>query len=279
MKKITKIISIVLFFLISVFYTNKSIDILKNNDPIMKQIKNTKEKYTISPINAIINGNEIQSGTYGKEIDYESSYTKMKRYGKYNEALTVLKDTKPTISIEDTYDKYLTKGNSNKRNVSLVFKITDDKNIMELLSLLEKKDVQVTFFIDGTLLENNAKVIKSLSNHEVEILSYNNKQEETFMTASISYLESLTNREANFCYTENDNEDLLKMCSKNKLHTIKPTLVLKNDIYNNIKKSVEKDTVITIDNYQGNNLSSAIDYLKSKGYNLVTIQDMFDEST
>ena len=279
MKKITKIISIVLFFLISVFYTNKSIDILKNNDPIMKQIKNTKEKYTISPINAIINGNEIQSGTYGKEIDYESSYTKMKRYGKYNEALTVLKDTKPTISIEDTYDKYLTKGNSNKRNVSLVFKITDDKNIMELLSLLEKKDVQVTFFIDGTLLENNAKVIKSLSNHEVEILSYNNKQEETFMTASISYLESLTNREAKFCYTENDNEDLLKMCSKNKLHTIKPTLVLKNDIYNNIKKSVEKDTVITIDNYQGNNLSSAIDYLKSKGYNLVTIQDMFDEST
>lgn len=279
MKKITKIISIVLFFLISVFYTNKSIDILKNNDPIMKQIKNTKEKYTISPINAIINGNEIQSGTYGKEIDYESSYTKMKRYGKYNEALTVLKDTKPTISIEDTYDKYLTKGNSNKRNVSLVFKITDDKNIMELLSLLEKKDVQVTFFIDGTLLENNAKVIKSLSNHEVEILSYNNKQEETFMTASISYLESLTNREAKFCYTENDNEDLLKMCSKNKLHTIKPTLVLKNDIYNNIKKSVEKDIVITIDNYQGNNLSSAIDYLKSKGYNLVTIQDMFDEST
>lgn len=279
MKEITKIISIVLFFLISVFYTNKSIDILKNNDPIMKQIKNTKEKYTISPINAIINGNEIQSGTYGKEIDYESSYTKMKRYGKYNEALTVLKDTKPTISIEDTYDKYLTKGNSNKRNVSLVFKITDDKNIMELLSLLEKKDVQVTFFIDGTLLENNAKVIKSLSNHEVEILSYNNKQEETFMTASISYLESLTNREAKFCYTENDNEDLLKMCSKNKLHTIKPTLVLKNDIYNNIKKSVEKDIVITIDNYQGNNLSSAIDYLKSKGYNLVTIQDMFDEST
>ena len=279
MKKITKIISIVLFFLISVFYTNKSIDILKNNDPIMKQIKNTKEKYTISPINAIINGNEIQSGTYGKEIDYESSYTKMKRYGKYNEALTVLKDTKPTISIEDTYDKYLTKGNSNKRNVSLVFKITDDKNIMELLSLLEKKEVQVTFFIDGTLLENNAKVIKSLSNHEVEILSYNNKQEETFMTASISYLESLTNREAKFCYTENDNEDLLKMCSKNKLHTIKPTLVLKNDIYNNIKKSVEKDIVITIDNYQGNNLSSAIDYLKSKGYNLVTIQDMFDEST
>ena len=279
MKKITKIISIVLFFLISVFYTNKSIDILKNNDPIMKQIKNTKEKYTISPINAIINGNEIQSGTYGKEIDYESSYTKMKRYGKYNEALTVLKDTKPTISIEDTYDKYLTKGNSNKRNVSLVFKITDDKNIMELLSLLEKKDVQVTFFIDGTLLENNAKVIKSLSNHEVEILSYNNKQEETFMTASISYLESLTNREAKFCYTENDNEDLLKMCSKNKLHTIKPTLVLKNDIYNNIKKSVEKDIVITIDNYQGNNLSSSIDYLKSKGYNLVTIQDMFDEST
>ena len=69
------------------------------------------------------------------------------------------------------------------------------------------------------------------------------------------------------------------MCSKNKLHTIKPTLVLKNDIYNNIKKSVEKDIVITIDNYQGNNLSSAIDYLKSKGYNLVTIQDMFDEST
>ena len=201
----------------------------------------------------------------------------MKQYGTYNEALTVLKETKPTISIEDNYDKYLVKGNPNNRNISLVFKLSNDTNLDNLLKLLEEKNTQVTFFIDGTLLEKNYKNIKKLYNHEVEVLSYDNRYEKTLMETTIAYLETVTNKKAKYCYTEEDNKDLLKICASNKLHTIKPTLVLEKDIYKNIKHDVIPGIVITIDNYMIDDLSSSIDYLKSKGYSLVTIENLFSE--
>lgn len=277
MKNITRFGVLFLFLLISMFYTDKSIDILKNSDPIMKQIKNTKEKYNISPIDAVIKGDEIISGNYGKEIDYDSSYNKMKRYGKYNEALTVLKETKPDTSIDTNYDKYLVKGNSNKRSVALLFKLGNIENIDELVFLLEEKNIQSTFFIDGKLLEKELTSIKKLSNHEIEILSYDNSYDSTLMKTSISYLEAVTNRVCNYCYTENSNDKLLKQCAKLRLHTIKPTIVVKEDIYLTVKKKIESGIVISIDDYEIGDLSYAIDYIKSKGYNLVTVADLFNE--
>lgn len=278
MKKLTRLFSIFILLIISIFYTNKSIEILKANDPIMIKIKNTKEKYTIDPINAIINNDEITSGTYGKEIDYQASYNKMKRYGQYNETLTVLKEAKPTISIEDNYDKYLIKGNTKKRNIALLFKIQEDKNVTNLLNLLEEKDIQVTFFIDGKLLENNLNMIKKLSNHQIEILSYDNKVDDVLLKTSTSYLETIINKKPQYCYTEKDNEKLLNICKKNKLHTIKPSIIINNNIYEEIKKSIEKNIVITINEYQIKDLSYAIDYLKSKGYSIVTISELFNEN-
>ena len=277
MHRFKKFIYLFIFLLISMYYTNTSIKILKNVDPIMKQIKKNSKKYTINPVDAIINNNEITSGSYGKEIDYQKSYNKMKRYGKYNESLTVLKETKPTISIEKTYDKYLVKGNQNNRSVSLVFKITKDDNIDKLLKLLEEKDVQVTFFIDGTLLEKNINLITKLSNHEVEILSYKNRHDEELLKTTIDYLETITNRKANYCYTEIDDDNLLNICRKNKLHTIKPTIIVEKDMLKNIKNNVEKGIVITINNYNDKELITSINYLKSKGYDLVTLKDLFNE--
>lgn len=278
MKNITKLFTVFIFLLISIFYTNKSIDILKENDPIMKKIKETKEKYTISPIDAIIDNNEITSGTYGKEIDYLKSYNKMKRYGKYNETMTVLKETKPNVSLDNNYDKYLIKGNTKNRNISLVFKLEDKSNIEELVSLLEDEEIEVSFFIDGTLLENNLDIIKKLSNHEISILSYDNKIDNVLLKTSISYLESITNKDVKYCYTEEENEKLLNICKKNHLHTIKPSLIINNNIYEEIKKHVEKNIAITINNYDIKDLRHGIRYLKSKGYNLVTLSDLFDEN-
>ena len=277
MHKFKKFIYLFIFLLISMYYTNASINVLKNVDPIMQKIKKTSKKYTINPVDAIINNNEITSGSYGKEIDYKESYSKMKRYGKYNESLTVLKETRPTISIEKTYDKYLVKGNQNNRSVTLVFKITKDDNIDKLLKLLEEKDVQVTFFIDGIILEKNINLITKLSNHEIEILSYNNKQDEELMKTTIDYLETITNRKANYCYTEIEDDNLLNICKKNKLHTIKPTIIIEKDMLKNIKKKVEKGIVITINSYNDKELITSINYLKSKGYNLVTLKDLFNE--
>ena len=145
-KKLIKALPILLLSVFSFYYTDKSIELVRNQDPIMKQIKSTDEKYNVSAINAKIEGNTIIPGKTGKEIDYEASYTKMKQYGNYNEILTELKEVKPTISIDDHYDKFIISGYQEKKSVALIFKV-ETKSPLEILSILNNKQTKATFFI------------------------------------------------------------------------------------------------------------------------------------
>ena len=127
MKTITKYSLLALFLLGSMYYTNKVIITMRTNDPIMIQITNNKDKYEILPVDAIIEEETIIPGLNGVVVDQMKSYQKMKKYGSYNESLTVLKEEQPTTSVKDYYDKYIEKGNPSKREISLVFKINPTK--------------------------------------------------------------------------------------------------------------------------------------------------------
>lgn len=271
-----KLFIVIILLSFSFYYTNKVVDILKNTDPIMKEIKNTKDKYKINPINAEIINDNIIPGVFGKEIDYDKSYHQMKRYGTYNESLTVIKDTKPVISIEDNYDKYIIKGNNKSNNISLVF---IDNNPNRIMNILDNKKVSGTFFIDGTILEKNYNLFKSTT-HEIELLSYNNSYQKEFFKTSLSFLESITKEKPMYCYTEEDNNDLLKLCSKYKLHTIKPTLIIEKDLYKQLKNNVKSSYIITIkmNNYMEDDLKVGIDYLKKKGFNIVNLRTLLQEN-
>lgn len=269
---------IILLMIFSFYYTNKIIDFLKESDPIMKDIKKTEDKYKINSVDALISGNNIVPGKKGKNIDYKKSYSKMKQYGAYNETLTVLKDVKPVISIEDNYDKYIISGNKEKRSVALVFKVYKDTNIDNILNILNKEKVSANFFIDGTYLENNVLKLKSMKSHELELLSYNNSFDESLFATSISYLENITSKDVLYCYSEN-NEEVLNLCSKLKLHTIMPSLIIKNNLYSEVKKYLDNSIIISIDvnNYNIKELSSTINYIKEKGYKILLLRDLLSE--
>lgn len=279
MKNISRVF-IILLLIFSFYYTNKIIDFLKQQDPIMQEIKNKSDKYKIDAKDAKISDNSIISGRKGKEVDYNKTYSKMKQYGFYNETLTVLKEVKPNVSIDDNYDKYIVGGNKEKREVSLVFTVLKDTNINNILNILEKNKVAATFFIDGTYLENNISLLKSMKNHEIEILSYNNSYDSSLFKTSISYLENITNSKVKYCYTRDDNNKLLKLCSKNNLHTIKPSVYIKNNLYKNIKNNLDNSLIISleINNYIEKELSSSIDYIKNKGYDIVVISELLSEN-
>ena len=266
---------IILFLVFSFYYTNKIIEFLKEKDPIMKDIRKTDDKYKIDSIDALIIGNNIIPGKVGKEIDYRKSYSKMKQYGTYNETLTVLRDVKPVISIEDNYDKYIISGNKEKRSVALVFKVYKDTNINSLLSILDKNKVSANFFIDGTFLEKNIILLKSMKNHELNILSYNNSYDKSLFETSISYLENILEKDVNYCL----GEDILKLCSKLKLHTIKPSLEIHNNLYREVKNNIDNSIIISIDinNYNLKELSSTIDYINGKGYKIVLLSELLKE--
>ena len=273
-----KIIFLMLLSVFSMYYTNFSINLLRQKDPIMQEIKEKKANYEEKYIDAKIVDNTIIPGKYGKKVNVNKSYSNMERYGAYNEILTVMEEVKPNISIEDTFDKYIEKGNNSKKDVSLIF-IYDD-NISKINNIIQKKHIPINIFIDGIDLEESKSIIKK-ANYQIELLSYDNKYEENTFKTSLSYLKSLTNKDPHFCYTETINNNLLNLCSKEKLHTIKPYLVIDNNLINNLKRNLTNGIIITIKSTSSNlyDLSSAIDYIINKGYDIVTLDTLIDENS
>lgn len=278
-KKLIKISSILMLTIFSFYYTNKSVELVRNQDPIMKEIKTTKTKYNVQAVNAEITNNTIIPGLSGKEIDYIESYTKMKQYGTYNEIMTTLKEVEPTISINDYYDKYIISGNKSKKSIALVFKV-EEKLPPEIINILDKTNTPATFFIDGKYLENNSKIIQKLSNHELELLSYNKKYDEIYFTSSKDYLESLTNRDLKYCYSDNENEEVLNLCKKLKLHTIIPTIKIEKSLLKEIKSNLKNASIISIQISENTTkeLSTTIKYIKSRGYTLEKLEDLLSEN-
>ena len=261
------------------FYGIYQIENGLNNNPIIDKIKKNKEKYQQKSINAKIIGNNILSGKNGKDINLKETYNKMKQYGSYNETLTTIKEITPKISIDNNYDKYLIGGNQIDKKVSLVFTIKENRDFTNILKILDNKKISGTFFIDGTFLEKNASIIRNEKHHEFELLSYKNSYEEEFFKTSLSYLSSISNNKTKYCYTEVEKEFLLNLCKKLKLHTIKPTIIIKKNLYKEIKESLNNGLIISLENnyYIEKDLPLTIDYIQEKGYQLVTLNKLISE--
>ena len=279
MKKLIRVFLILLLSVFSFYYTNKSIELVREQDPIMKTIRSTSDKYNVKAVNAEIKDNTIIPGISGKEINYIETYTKMKQYGMYNEIMTTLKDVEPTISVEDYYDKYIVSGNKIKRSIALVFKI-EKTTPKEIISILNKNKVKSTFFIDGKYLENNSKDIKLMTNHELELLSYSSGYDEIYFASSKDYLESLTNRKLKYCYSEYDKEEVINLCQKLKLHTIIPTIKINNSLLKEIKNELTNSAIISIPISENTKqeLDTTIKYIKSRGYTLEKLEDLLNEN-
>ena len=278
-KKLIRGFLILLLSVFSFYYTNKSIELVREQDPIMKTIRSTSDKYNVKAVNAEIKDNTIIPGISGKEINYIETYTKMKQYGMYNEIMTTLKDVEPTISVEDYYDKYIVSGNKIKRSIALVFKI-EKTTPKEIISILNKNKVKSTFFIDGEYLENNSKDIKLMTNHELELLSYSSGYDEIYFASSKDYLESLTNRKLKYCYGEYDKEEVINLCQKLKLHTIIPTIKINNSLLKEIKNELTNSAIISIPISENTKqeLDTTIKYIKSRGYTLEKLEDLLNEN-
>ena len=263
----------------SFFYTNKAVELVQNADPIMKEIKASSKKYEVLPKNALIVGNKIIPGQNGLEVDYQESYQKMKKYGSYNEVLTTMKEMKPAISVNDYYDKYVVTGNSEIKEVALIFKVDKTTDVSAISNMLKNKSVVATFFIDGAVLENNLQSILDLKDYEIELLSYNGSYEGDFFISAKKYLEDITKKEAKYCYLDYDKEEVINLCSSLKMHTIMPSIKVDKNAYSEIKEKLSNSAIIAIpNNIPLTNVDIAIDYLQKRGYKFQTVDNLISES-
>lgn len=281
MKKLFQIIGIVSLMGFSFFYTEKTVSVVKEYDTIMIDIKNVEKKYKKDAINAVIKDDFIIPGLSGEKININKSYSRMKRYGSFEESLIVLDKTTPKILLEKNKDKFITKGNPNKKMVSLIFLIDKNDNIDNLIKILDKKEVKGNLFVDGYWLEKNSNLIPILikENHIIGNLSYNNDYLDSSFVWMETVIEKIGKQKIGYCYSDSKDKEILKICKLNNNYTIVPNIIINKNPYTEVKEKLESGSIISfkLNDRLEEELPIIINYIKSRGYKITNLEEHLKE--
>lgn len=277
MKKLFQIIGFISLIGFSFFYTEKTISVVKEYDDIMINIKSVSNKYQKDYIDASIVGNKIIPGVSGVKVDLNRSYSKMKRYGSFEESLIVLKKVNPSILLEKNKHKYIISGNQNKKMVSLIFLVDANNNIDNIIKILDKKGVKGNFFVDGKWLEKNSNLVPILirENHVIGNLSYNNDYLDSSFVWMETIIEKIGKQSVGYCYTEVENKDIIDTCKLNDNYTIMPSIVVKNSPYMEVRENLKSGSIISfkINSRLEEELPIIINFIKSRGYKIENLNE------
>lgn len=279
MKRIYPVMLSLLLLYFSFYYTSKVVDIIRSKDPIMMKIKKEKNKYEENGKNAIVKDNRVTPGKNKKVVNEKESFMKMKKYGTYNDSLYVFDEEKPNKKVDDYFDKYIESGRTDSNEVALLFQIKRFEDINKIIETIKMNDIKATFFLDGLYIENNRSETNYLKEqgHELELLSYNDTLERENFIEGLHALFNITNISPKYCYSEYDNKSVLELCNSLSMHTIIPTIMANNNSFSIIKNKLKSGSIISLGN-SDKNLNTIINYIKQRGYKLVTLEELLSES-
>ena len=267
--KTIKIIGLFCLFTLTFFYTEKVINVSIEQDEIMIKIKEY-ENTNIKPINAIINNNTIIPGNIGKYVDKESSYKKMKPLGYFDPSLLIYKNIYPEISIYNNYNKYIIKGNTKNKSISLLY-ILNNNTIDNIISISNKYNIKINIFIDSTYLNNNIPIIDKIKNNEVYNYGSNGTYTKDNLIIANNIINNKSNNKSIYCLFKNEDKSSLNNCANTKMLSI----LTKNYNFYNIKNNLDNGNIYLIDNTI--ELPKIIEYIISKGYNIVPLSELIIE--
>ena len=281
MKKLFQIIGFISLMCFSFFYTEKTVSVVKEYDTIMITLRNEASKYESEAIDAKIEGNTIIPGLNGKKVNINKSYSKMKRYGSYNESLLVFSDMLPKITLEKNKNKYIISGNKEKKMVSLIFIVEENTKIDNIVNILNEKKVKGNFFVEGLWLEKNSNLINPLikDNHNIGNLSYNLDYSNSSFVWIDTIIKKIGKQKTSYCYNEKEDKTTLSACSLNKDYTIRPNIITDKNPLKTIKENLTSGSLISIkiNNDTEEELKLIINYINSKGYKIVNLEEHLKE--
>lgn len=273
LKKILKISAVLLLVGFSFFYTEKVTLIARNSDPIMRAIKKEESNKKVSNVNPVINKDEYIMGINGCEIDVDKSYSKMRSVGEFKEELIVMKETS---NDKDLTDKYVIGGNNKEKKVSLIFIVNKDID-SNLTDYINDKNIKVNYFIDGKYLEENMITVKFLSeNSNIYYLGENEEYSDENMLYHNNLISMNGSNEPKYCFTSDKDNNTLKLCNDYDMVTIKSD-ILKDNIYKMIKDKLNNGVIFAIDSDNIDEIKVSINYILSKGYNIISLEDLLSE--
>ncbi len=231
MKKI-KYLFFVIILVLSFYVTDQIMIYIDNQSPLMKVIKENVNNYNTIPVNAIIEGNTIIPGIKGKEVNKRKSLLKMEEFGVFNETYLVYDKINPKVTLKDNMDKIIIKGNSIKREISLVLEenplledyLNESKIKYNLLTKLNTNLGIEREYINAEAIDKNFSDLNSLLNKK----SLNKKL--CFLNYSnINYCQKYKHYIVKYTLKSNDREllsklnsgDIILITSKTSLETLK----------------------------------------------------------
>ncbi len=278
MNNLFKYIGFVSLVFFSFFYTNKISYVIKQNDDLMSEIKEKSQNYYKPPTDVIINNDEVIAGLSGKSVDISKSYNNMKKLNSFNDTLLIYNKIKPDSSIKDIYDKYIKGYNKTLKNISIIFIIEDDKNINNILKILNNHNVKANFFVTSSWITKNNELTSKLIK-EGHIIGYN--MNDNYSNSDINWMNMIiskvNNQKYNFCYNINKDINKLNLCKSNKSYTILPILT-KNSL-NDTKLNLSNGVILAYDydNFLEKELDLIIGFIKSRGFNILPLKNLIDE--
>ena len=280
MKKIIKSIGLMTLICFSFFYTDKVMEVINEQDPIMIKLTEIKDEYYSSSVDATIIGNTIVPGLNGQELDVDASYKNMKQIGVFKTDLIKYTETIPEVSITSNKDKYIIKGNKAKQMVSLVFAIKSNSNLTKLEQYLSESNIKTNYFIDYTYLNNNLNTLKKLSNKELYSYGDNSKYSPDILLFSNNLIKRISN-DASYCLVaeESGNDSTLELCKSNNMYTILPTIIADTRPYSTIKNNLEAGSIILLetDAKTIEELPVIVDFITGKGLTIGYLSELLTE--
>lgn len=269
--KLIKFIGLICLFCFTFIYTEKIIDISVEQDEIMIKLKEIEPIYNTNPINATIKNNTIIPGNIGKYIDIEKSYKKMKKIGIFEESLIIYKDIYPETSIHNNYNKYIISGNTQNKNIALIY-IINNNTLDNILNIIKNKNVKINFFIDSNYLNNNINIINKFKDYEIYNYGVEGKYTKDNLIIANNIINNKSNNNSIYCLFLKEDSNSLNNCAESKMLSIMPSI---NGNYNKIKENLKNGSIILINNTK--ELPNIIDYIKNKGYKIDTLSNVIKE--
>ena len=95
---------------------------------------------------------------------------------------------------------------------------------------------------------------------------------------SNNLIERIKKQKANYCLTKEKKDEVLTLCSNQEMYTIIPNIIIKDNIYNEIKNKVTSGSIILFATNNSNidTLEIAIDYIQAKGLKIGYLDELLN---
>ena len=247
-----KYILLIFIVILSFMYTDKVVDYSKINNTILTSIEEYSKENNKYCIEGKINEVGIFLSFVGKIVDKNKSYSNMKG-NLFNAKQIEYKEDECILNKENNLDKYIISGNEIENNISIVIDVTNKKYYQNMIEIFNKNQVQYNILVNDNY---DGIYTKNILYKGTNIKDFSKKYENIYC---VQY-----------------KEDILEECKNKKINSIKIINYINDNLYQNIKKLLNKGNIYFIKESNKNliDLDITIKYIKSRGYNIVSIDEL-----